>query len=165
MNIQEFNATPSAELAPHLAACVSIPAFSSAVLNQRPYVNRAHLLEAAQANINIWTDEDVTTALSHHPRIGEKKAASKLSASEEAYSNKEQAGITATDTSAWEAANASYEEKFGHVFLIRAAGRSSDEMLAELTRRMNNTKTAEAGERKQQLGEISLLRLEQLVTA
>ena len=163
MNIQEFNATPSTDLAPHLAACVSIPTFSSAVLNQRPYTNREHLLEAAQANINTWTNDDVTAALSHHPRIGEKKASANLSETEKAHSAKEQAGVT--DTSAWEAANASYEEKFGHVFLNRAAGRSSDEMLAELTRRMNNTELDEAAERKQQLGEISLLRLEQLVTA
>src|SRR5690625_5727442 len=38
-----------------------------------------------------------------------------------------------------DAGNAAYEEKFGFVFLIRAAGRSAEEILESLDERMNNT--------------------------
>ena len=59
------------------------------------------------------------------------------------------------------AANAAYEQRFGRVFLIRAAGRSPDEMLAEAQRRLENGPDAEAAEALGQLREIALLRLRQ----
>ena len=55
--------------------------------------------------------------------------------------------------------NAAYEERFGRVFLIRAAGRGPDEMLAELTRRLGNDDDTEAAEALDQLRQIALLRL------
>ncbi|GGH65799.1 2-oxo-4-hydroxy-4-carboxy-5-ureidoimidazoline decarboxylase [Rothia aerolata] len=165
MNLKEFNETSSADLQPHLKACVSIPAFSHALINQRPYLNRQDLLETAKANIATWSAEEVTEALSQHPRIGEKKAPENLSVVEAENSRQEQQGVQDSDLSTWESANASYEKQFGHVFLIRADGRDSAEMLSELKRRMKNSPQQEELERKQQLGEISLLRLEKLVNA
>ena len=61
------------------------------------------------------------------------------------------------------AGNRAYEERFDRVFLIRAAGRSGDEILAELTRRLDNDDETERVETVQQLREIALLRLEQVV--
>lgn len=58
-----------------------------------------------------------------------------------------------------QAANAEYEGRFGRVFLIRAAGRSADEMLAEIHRRLDNDHETEAQEAVDQLREIALLRL------
>ncbi|MCY7325058.1 MAG: OHCU decarboxylase, partial [Microbacteriaceae bacterium] len=57
--------------------------------------------------------------------------------------------------------NRRYEHRFGRVFLIRAAGRSRAEILAELERRLlldDQTELAIVGG---QLLEIALLRLEQ----
>ena len=50
-------------------------------------------------------------------------------------------------------------------FLIRALGRSTEEILAELNRRLNNTPEQEQLEVKDQLSQIALLRLKQEVTA
>jgi 2-oxo-4-hydroxy-4-carboxy-5-ureidoimidazoline decarboxylase len=61
------------------------------------------------------------------------------------------------------AGNAAYEERFGRVFLIRAAGRDADEILAELERRLANTDDAERAETVDNLRQIALLRLEALV--
>ena len=58
-------------------------------------------------------------------------------------------------------ANAAYEERFGRIFLIRAAGRSPEEMLAELKRRLGNDELTEATEAVEQLRQIALLRLRQ----
>ena len=55
--------------------------------------------------------------------------------------------------------NLAYEERFGRVFLIRAAGRSAEEMLAEVRRRLGNDDAAEAAEARDQLRQIALLRL------
>ena len=60
--------------------------------------------------------------------------------------------------------NAAYERRFGRVFLIRAAGRSPDEMLAELQRRLGNDDDSEAAEALDQLAQIALLRLKATVT-
>jgi 2-oxo-4-hydroxy-4-carboxy-5-ureidoimidazoline decarboxylase len=60
--------------------------------------------------------------------------------------------------------NRAYEDRFGHVFLIRAAGRASEEMLAELRRRLANDAAAERAEATEQLAQISGLRVRGLVS-
>ena len=50
------------------------------------------------------------------------------------------------------------------MFLIRAAGRSSDEILAELERRLGNDDATERTETVTALRDIALLRLEQVLT-
>ena len=59
--------------------------------------------------------------------------------------------------------NRAYEERFGHVFLIRAAGRSPDEMLAELRRRLGNDVVTERAEVTEQLAQITGLRVRGLL--
>ena len=56
--------------------------------------------------------------------------------------------------------NRAYEQRFDHVFLIRAAGRSPAEMLAELRRRLGNDPETEQREVAEQLRQITRLRLE-----
>jgi len=58
----------------------------------------------------------------------------------------------------WEG-NAAYEERFGHVFLVRAAGRSSAEILALLRERLGNDPGTERDVVRHQLGQIAALRL------
>jgi 2-oxo-4-hydroxy-4-carboxy-5-ureidoimidazoline decarboxylase len=60
--------------------------------------------------------------------------------------------------------NRAYEDRFGHVYLIRAAGRSPEEMLAELRRRLANDEDAERAEVVEQLAQITELRVRGLVT-
>ncbi len=59
----------------------------------------------------------------------------------------------------------SYEQKFGQVFLIRAAGRSREEILAALNTRLAHTPEEELVVIGQQLREIAVLRLEGLIGA
>jgi hypothetical protein len=61
--------------------------------------------------------------------------------------------------------NRAYEETFGRIFLIRAAGRSRTEILAELNRRLTldpDTEIAVVGE---ELRDIALLRIPQVFDA
>ncbi len=60
------------------------------------------------------------------------------------------------------AENRRYEERFGHVFLIFASGRSGEEILAELRRRMSNDPATELQEAKRELRRIAKLRLERM---
>ncbi|HBH56481.1 MAG TPA: OHCU decarboxylase, partial [Kocuria sp.] len=63
-----------------------------------------------------------------------------------------------------ERANLDYQQRFGHVFLIRAAGRSLPEILAEARRRMTNTPEDERREVAEQLRQIAVLRLEGMLS-
>lgn len=57
------------------------------------------------------------------------------------------------------AAGQSYRAKFGFKFLIRASGRSADELLAELKRRSSGAAEAELQAAREQLAAIAALRL------
>ena len=59
--------------------------------------------------------------------------------------------------------NAEYERRFGYVFLIRAAGRSAEEMVTELDRRLANDEGRERAEVTEQLAQITRLRVATLL--
>src|SRR5699024_6200069 len=107
----------------------------------------------------LRTDE-LDSAMSHHPRIGEKAEGD---TAEAAHSTREQAGLGALgdDVPARLATgNAPYAERSGRVFLIRAAGRSPDELQSELERRRDNSDADEPAEPGYQLIPIPALRLD-----
>jgi 2-oxo-4-hydroxy-4-carboxy-5-ureidoimidazoline decarboxylase len=138
-----------------LLACLAVPRWADDVLAGQPYADRASLLEVAEGAARQLTDAELDQALSDHPRIGERGGA---------QSRKEQAGFdpTVDDVAARLAtANAAYEERFGRVFLIRAAGRDAQEILAELGRRLENDDAAERAETVDNLRQIALLRLQE----
>ena len=138
-----------------LLGCLAVPRWADDVLAGQPYADREALLAAADRAARHLTDDELDQALSGHPRIGERGGA---------QSQREQAGVDPTvgDTQARLAAgNAAYEERFGRVFLIRAAGRDAEEILAELERRMENDDDTERAETVDNLRQIALLRLEQ----
>ncbi len=137
-----------------LLGCLSVPRWADEVLSGEPYADRSALLAAADAAARSLSDPELDQALSAHPRIGERGGA---------QSQREQAGVDASAADRLAAGNAAYEERFGRVFLIRAAGRDADEILAELERRLANTDDAERAETVDNLRQITLLRLEALV--
>jgi OHCU decarboxylase len=76
-----------------------------------------------------WGSAELEQALSAHPRIGEKPAGQQAHA---ALSRQEQSAVNVDDMQLAEAlrmGNARYEARFGRVFLIRAKGRSGEEIL------------------------------------
>ena len=137
-----------------LLGCLSVPRWADDVLAGQPYDDRDALIAAADAAARELTDEELDQALSGHPRIGERGGA---------QSRREQSGVdpTAGDTAArLKAGNAAYEERFGRVFLIRAAGRDAEEILSQLERRLQNDDATERAETVDNLRQIALLRLQ-----
>ena len=59
--------------------------------------------------------------------------------------------------------NREYEEKFGHIYLVCATGRSAEDMLANLRERMKNDPATESRVAAEEQGKITTLRLEKLV--
>lgn len=159
MQLSEFNGADAETAAQQASVWAPIPAWVDALVAGRPYASTDALAARADALAREWSPADLDAAIAHHPRIGAKVGGS---GAEAAASRSEQASMaTAADeiTRAIAAGNGDYEARFGRVFLIRAAGRSPEEMLAELTRRLGNDDTAEAAEALDQLRQIALLRL------
>ena len=105
------------------------------------------------------TDEEWLEAMKAHPRIGERGGADSAREQGRALQSPPQ---TLAELAA---ENRRYEERFGHVFLIAASGRSAEEILAELRRRMNNDGDAELGEAKRELRKIAMRRMEKMTSA
>ncbi|MGD8150687.1 2-oxo-4-hydroxy-4-carboxy-5-ureidoimidazoline decarboxylase [Ornithinimicrobium sp. Y1694] len=159
---QHFNDQPEQDARELLTGCLDVPRWVEEVLAGRPYADRATLFEVADLAARTLSREELDAALAGHPRIGERAAAGHNVAA----SQREQAGVdvSQTDTVARLAqGNAAYEQRFDRVFLIRAAGRSAEEILAELQRRLTNDDDAERAEVVDNLREIALLRLDQAV--
>jgi 2-oxo-4-hydroxy-4-carboxy-5-ureidoimidazoline decarboxylase len=139
-----------------LLGCLSVPRWADDVLAGQPYADREALLARADEAARSLTDDELAQALTAHPRIGERGGE---------QSRREQAGVdpAAGDVAARLAVgNAAYEERFGRVFLIRAAGRDAEAILAELGRRLGNDDETERAETVDNLRQIALLRLQSL---
>ncbi len=137
-----------------LLGCLSVPRWADQILAGQPYADEDALIAAADGAARRLTDEELDQALSGHPRIGERGGA---------QSQKEQSGVDPNEGDTADrlaAGNAAYEERFDRVFLIRAAGRSADQILGELDRRLRNDDATERAETVDNLRQIALLRLE-----
>ena len=117
------------------------------------------VLSPAVEAMNTLTDQEWLEAMKAHPRIGERGGGAPDSSVREQSHAMQSPPAT---LEALDAENRRYEDKFGHVFLIAASGRSGDEILAELRRRMSNDPATEFTEAKRELRKITLLRLEKI---
>ena len=160
VQVTEFNALPAGEARSLVAGCLGVPRWVDEVVAARPYADAELLFKQGHDSALALSDDELAQALSRHPRIGERREAEDAEAR---HSRDEQSGVRAEDAERLRAANAAYEARFGHVFLIRAAGRSSEEILAELERRLANDDATEREETVTALRDIALLRLEKVV--
>jgi 2-oxo-4-hydroxy-4-carboxy-5-ureidoimidazoline decarboxylase len=164
--VEAFNSLPAARLEGDLRACCAAPAWGSAILAGRPFHERLEIIAAGDAAARALRWSDVLLALSAHPRIGERAAGD---STEAAWSRREQSTAAADadelTRGALVDANKAYEEKFGHVFLIFASGRTQEEILASARDRLANDEETERVIVADELRKIALLRLERVLDA
>lgn len=152
-----------AELRELLRSCLAVPRWIDEVAAGAPFAAADALLDRARHAADPLSDDEIELALADHPRIGDRPKGDGRSAE---FSRAEQQAPDAADTRLAEriaAGNAAYEERFGRVFLIRAAGRTRAEILAEQERRMMLDDAAELRIVASELREIALLRLAKLI--
>ena len=163
MHLEQFNSASRPEAADSLRPCLDIPRWIDELVDARPYSGLAALLEAGRGAADPFSPAEIEAALARHPRIGERAQGN---STEARLSQAEQAGLEEAGAAVAQAladGNRAYEEKFGRVFLIRAAGRSRGEILAALNARLAHTPEEEQAIIGQQLREIAVLRLEGLI--
>ena len=154
-----LNALPPGDAVEVLLGCCSAPGWARQVTAGRPFASADELLAAADAAWAARGPGDLEAAMAGHPRIGERGRS--------AQSRQEQSGVgsDAGTIQALRDANAAYEARFGHVFLICATGRGPGDILAELRRRMAHDPATELEVAAAEIGKINALRLRKLAAA
>lgn len=161
IDLGEFNALPAEDAHALLLACCASPRWAGILAEGRPYGSVVEILEASDAALAGLDGADIEAALAGHARIGEAAdgAAGKAS-------RQEQAGVAdapADIRAALAAGNRAYEERFGQVYLVSAAGRSADALLARLRERLANDAATERRVLRDELGTINRRRLDRLL--
>jgi 2-oxo-4-hydroxy-4-carboxy-5-ureidoimidazoline decarboxylase len=157
LTLDDFNHSDVRET---LTTCLAVARWVDAMLAGRPYADLDALFAASDTATPLRPDE-VQAAMAAHPRIGEKAAGGGTSAT---WSRSEQSGVDDSTAAGFAAANAEYEQRFGHVYLVCASGRSGPELLADLRGRLANDPDTELAIAGRELAKIAKLRLRKAVT-
>ncbi|MGA7624406.1 MAG: allantoicase [Candidatus Acidiferrales bacterium] len=164
--LQKLNQMPRSRAAQTLYDCCASKKWAKEVLDRRPFGDTAHLLASAEDAWSKLGRKDWLAAFRSHPPIGGAKAAGKQTAQARNWSATEQsvAQKASPETlSSLTAANHAYEATFGHVFLICATGKTSEEILKALQRRLGHDREVELRIAAEEQKKITRLRLEKLL--
>ena len=157
-----WNQASRAEAVREILACCGATAWAERLARRRPFFDEASLLAASD---EVWLSlpaADRMEAFDSHPRIGESSAKAPLAARSASWSRQEQGKADDSDEEVkadLAAANRQYEQRFGHIFIVCATGKSAAEILAILHRRMQNDVDTELREAAEQQRQITQLRL------
>lgn len=166
MNLNDLNELPRAEATAEFAKCCGSKQWAETMTARRPFETVADLTRTAS---DVWWSlkhDDWLEAFRSHPKIGEKKAAENVSTQAQQWSGQEQSGVrnAGDDTiDALAQLNREYEEKFGYIFIVCATGKSANEMLALLRRRIGNDSETELPIAAAEQAKITELRLKKLI--
>jgi allantoicase len=136
------------------------------VLTHRPFADASALLDSAEEAFASLGRKDWLTMFRSHPAIGSAKSKAKQTTTAREWSAAEQslAQKGSTETLAvLGAANQAYAATFGHVFLICATGKSSEQILASLQERLGHDPETEMRIAGEEQRKITRLRLEKLL--
>lgn len=164
--VERLNALPREEARARLLACCGSARWARAMTDARPFADELELSETADRVWRGLDGEDWLEAFRAHPKIGERKAARETGAAASAWSKDEQSGVSAADAGTLEElarANRVYEERFGHIFIVCATGKSAAEMLSLLEARLTNSRDVELGVAAEEQRRITQLRLKKLL--
>ncbi|MFD9463980.1 2-oxo-4-hydroxy-4-carboxy-5-ureidoimidazoline decarboxylase, partial [Streptomyces sp. NPDC060027] len=134
-------------------------AWAERLLAARPCATVDDLFAASDAAMAELTDADLAEAMAGHPPIGRPRPG-------DPTSSREQRGMAGASEELKEEMlelNLAYQEKFGHVFLICATGRTGEQMRDAVKERIGNSAEQEREIVRVELGKINRIRLGHLV--
>lgn len=163
MRIAEFNSLSDADAATKMMACCHSHKWVARMLADRPFADLAGMLQRAASNWTQIDESDLLEAFSGHARIGDMdKLRDKYS-----RAHAEQGQVAQADESVLRALldlNLDYEKRNGFIFIVCASGKSADEMLGILKRRLPNARDEELKNAAAEQDKITAIRLRALFT-
>ena len=173
MTIDQLNRLSEAEAATAFEQCCGATEWVERMVFSRPFESLGEVLETSDT---VWEEcdvDDYEEAFSYHPRIGilEDEDRKRATTGELAdlgmkWAAQELKSLEATDPAVLEKladANDEYEEKFGHIFVVTASGKSGQELLTMLQARMANDPKDEILIAAAEQNKITKLRLKKLL--
>ena len=158
IGLDGFNGLSDRQAMHALFECCSSSIWARRVAASRPFANRELLLDRADRVLAELPEAEIDLALDGHPRIGGK--------ADNVSSQREQAAVQSAGSDVLAAlaeANRKYEERFGHVYLVCATGRTAPELLAILEERLGNDPETERRVLRVELAKINRIRLNRML--
>ncbi|HZT77717.1 MAG TPA: 2-oxo-4-hydroxy-4-carboxy-5-ureidoimidazoline decarboxylase [Vicinamibacterales bacterium] len=175
MTIERLNALGAADAERELRQCCGSRAWAARMAAARPFASADAM--AVTANV-IWAaldESDWREAFAAHPRIGGDARLKSGAPAEpereheplgERWAAQEQSGAAAAAPPLLDrlaAKNREYEARFGYIFIVCATGKSADEMLSLLERRLTHDPRDEIRVAADEQRKITQLRLQKLI--
>ena len=160
--LTRWNVLAEPDAAQEILPCCGSQRWAHTLARLRPYADTAKLLAESDETWSRLDSSDWDEAFASHPRIGEKKAPPAATAKSAAWSTEEQSGVERAGADVHERlrnSNDEYERRFGRIYIVCATGKSAEEMLAILERRLENDDATELLEAAEQQRQITQLRL------
>jgi 2-oxo-4-hydroxy-4-carboxy-5-ureidoimidazoline decarboxylase len=158
--LDQWNRADESAARDAMIACCGANRWAATMVSARPFNSAADLCRAADQAWRATDETDWLEAFACHPRIGERKRTRAGQSAE--WSHQEQAALgDAQERILSELAegNALYEERFGFTYIICATGKTAEQMLAILKRRLGSDRAAELREAAEQQRQIMQIRL------
>ncbi|MGV9287343.1 2-oxo-4-hydroxy-4-carboxy-5-ureidoimidazoline decarboxylase [Streptomyces sp. NPDC003719] len=157
--LARFNASEETAALAELHEVCASTAWARQLIAARPFTTAEDLLTASDAATAELTAADLAEAMAGHPPIGRPRPGDPTSSREQAG----MAGASAELKAEMLELNLAYQEKFGHVFLICATGRTGEQMRDAVKERIGNSPEQEREIVRTELGKINRIRLARLL--
>ncbi|WP_394973107.1 2-oxo-4-hydroxy-4-carboxy-5-ureidoimidazoline decarboxylase [uncultured Croceitalea sp.] len=165
--LNELNTQSEEQVTEALNKCCVSVKWAKLLADQRPYTSSSDLIAKAAS---IWYSkcgkEDYLEAFKGHPKIGDVESLKQKFAHTKEWAGKEQAKVDDADMDtllALKKANSEYESKFGYIFIVSASGKSAEEMLAIIQKRLLNLPEEELRIAMNEQHKITVIRLIKLI--
>jgi 2-oxo-4-hydroxy-4-carboxy-5-ureidoimidazoline decarboxylase len=163
--VDQLNDLDNASLEAALTRCCAAPQWVRQLAAEKPFLSDEELMEKAARIWNRIGPEDWLQAFAAHPRIGDVEALHSKFSGTRAWTRTEQAGVAGVAEDVLQrflTLNHQYEAKFGYIFIVCATGKTAQEMLILLERRLANDERTELQLAAAEQLKITLLRLRKL---
>ena len=160
MQLADLNTLDDEAASRAFLRCCGSSRWAAQMAAARPFAGADAMAASADA---IWwalAEADWLEAFAAHPRIGSRGAGASV------WSDDEQAGVAGAAEQTrrrLEEANRDYEARFGYIFIVCATGKTGDEMLALLERRLRHRPGEELRIAAEEQRKITQLRLRKLL--
>jgi 2-oxo-4-hydroxy-4-carboxy-5-ureidoimidazoline decarboxylase len=165
IDLDIINAWGEAEARAAFLRCCGSRSWAARMAGRRPFPTEADLFVSAEEDWRGLTREDWLEAFAAHPRIGDLDSLRQKFAATAAWPEGEQAGVRGAPEEVLRAlaeGNGAYEARFGYLFIVCATGKTAEEMLALLRRRLANGPDEELLLAAAEQEQITRLRLQKL---
>ncbi len=160
--LARWNEVPDDEASAQILRCCGSKAWAREMAARRPSHDETAIKNAADEVWQTLAEADWLEAFRSHPRIGESAAVNSGRQASADWASQEQRQMANADDAvkiALVEANREYEQKFGHIFIVCATGKSAAEMLQILQHRLQNDAATELREAAEQQRQITQIRL------